>query len=153
VQPFPPPPGSSDQVVQAWNDYWEDRASYLLTDVSKVVLTRWADALQRYLLAIAEADEEPTMETVRGASIINPLYRVAQDALNTVEKCEQQLGIGTLNATRLGLAAVAEQRSVAEMNARYEEPEAPQPGGEARARGGKPVIAGELDAETDPRLP
>jgi hypothetical protein len=49
----------------------------------------------------------------------NPLYKIADRALATVERAEKQLGIGALNRAGLGIAVINEQRSLADMNSRY----------------------------------
>lgn len=119
VEAFEPPPGLCPSAVDAWNAFWVDRPAALLTPAAKVVLLRWVDALNRYARTTAEADLQPLVEGSQGQPVINPLYKIAQLALHTVDACERQLGIGGLYASQLGLAAVSERRSLAEMNARY----------------------------------
>ncbi len=119
VEKFSPPRGLSKPAKDAWNAFWDDRPAALITPAAKVVLLRWVDALDRYLRTIAEADEQPLVTGSQGQDVINPLYKVAEQAMVTVKDCERQLGIGGLNAASLGLAAISEQRSLAQMNARY----------------------------------
>jgi phage terminase small subunit len=123
VERMPAPPGLSKPALAAWEAFWDDRQSSLLTPSAKVVLLRWADALDRYLRATAEADQQPLVTGSQGQDVLNPLYRIAEQAMTVVERCEKQLGIGGLNAASLGLAAISEQRSLAQMNARYSEPD------------------------------
>jgi phage terminase small subunit len=122
VEKFTAPRGLSKPAKAAWDDFWEDRPAHLVTPAAKVVLLRWIDALDRYLRTIAEADTQPLVTGSQGQEVINPLYKVAEQAMATVRDCEKQLGIGGLNAASLGLAAISEQRSLAQMNARYSEP-------------------------------
>lgn len=122
VEKFAPPRGLSKPAKDAWTDFWDDRPALLVTPAAKVVLLRWVDALDRYLRTIAEADNAPLVEGSQGQEVINPLYKIAEQAMTVVERCEKQLGIGGLNAASLGLAAISEQRSLAQMNARYSEP-------------------------------
>ncbi len=133
VEKFPAPRGLSKPAKAAWDAFWEDRPAHLVTPAAKVVLLRWVDALDRYLRTIAEADQSPLVEGSQGQEVINPLYKIAEQAMTVVERFEKQLGIGGLNAASLGLAAISEQRSLAQMNARYSEPE-------------------EIEDEPDPRL-
>lgn len=119
VSRMDPPEGLCDASVQAWTEFWDDRPALLLTPSARTVLLRWVDALDRYLRTIAEADLSPLVEGSTGQMVANPLYKIAEQALSTVEKCEKQLGIGGLNAASLGLAAISERKSLAEMNARY----------------------------------
>jgi hypothetical protein len=125
VERFDPPQGLCAPAEDAWNAFWDDRQGQLMTPASKNVLLRWVDALNRYMIFIRRADIDPIIETgVNNTSLtINPAYRIASEALRTVEWCERQLGIGTLHATSLGLAAIAEARSITDLNARYSQPE------------------------------
>lgn len=116
---FNPPRGLSLPARQAWSAFWDDRPALLLTPSGKVVLLRWIDALDRYLRTTGEADEQPIVSGSTGQQVPNPLYKIAEQALRTVEACEKQLGIGGLNASTLGLAAITERRSLSDMNARY----------------------------------
>jgi hypothetical protein len=136
VTRFDPPEGLTAAAVQAWEDFWVDRPALLLTPSAKVVLLRWVDALDRYLRCSAEADREPLVAGSNDQPRPNPLYRVAEQARATVDACERQLGVGGLNASSLGLAAISERRSLADMNARY--------GGAGDGRGAA--------EEPDPRL-
>jgi P27 family predicted phage terminase small subunit len=119
VERMPAPPDLSAPAQQAWEAFWNDRQAALLTPSSTVVLMRWADALDRYLRCTAEADKEPIVTGSTGQASANPLYKVAEQARATLESCERQLGIGGINAASLGLAAISEAKSLAEMNARY----------------------------------
>lgn len=119
VERFNAPAHVCTAARDAWDGFWDDRPALLLTPAAKVVLLRWVDALDRYLRATTEADQQPIVEGSQGQQVVNPLYKVAQTALTTVTDCEKQLGIGGLNAANLGLAAISEQRSLQQMNARY----------------------------------
>ncbi len=138
VPRFDPPPGLCPEAVAAWEGFWDDRPSLLLTRSATTVLVRWVTALNRYSVATAGADSEPLMTGSTGQRVANPLYKIAEQALRTVEACEKQLGIGGLNASSLGLAAIQERRSLADMNARY---------GDTRSGG-----SGDEGGEIDPRL-
>jgi hypothetical protein len=136
VPRFDAPTGLSAAAVEAWEGFWADRPALLLTPSSRPVLLRWIDALNRYLVATAAADAEPLVSGSTGQLRPNPLYGVAAQALRTVETAERQLGIGGLNAAALGLAAIAERRSLQELNVQY------TPAGQGGAR----------DDAQDPRL-
>ena len=135
VERFEPPAHVCEQARDAWDAFWDDRQAALLTPSAKVVLLRWVDALDRYIRITAEADASPLVQGSQQQPVMNPAYRAAQLALDTVETCEKQLGIGGINAAALGIAAITEQRSLRDMNARY--------GGDA---------GGGDAAEEDPRL-
>lgn len=119
VERFDPPDGLSEVALAAWEAFWADRQALLLTPSSRVVLLRWVDALDRYFRATSEADKEPIVTGSHDGTVMNPLYRVAEQARSAMETCEKQLGIGGLNAASLGIAAITEARSLREMNARY----------------------------------
>lgn len=135
VERFAPPADLCPEAAAAWEAFWSDRQALLLTPSAKVVLLRWVDALDRYFRTLGEADAAPVSEGSMGQKVLNPLYKLAEQARATVEACEKQLGIGGLNASQLGIAAITEARSLREMNARYG-----QAGG------------GSKEQEQDPRL-
>lgn len=118
-----------------WDAYWGDEQSpaRILTPADMGPASRWIDAVDRYLRALAEADERPLVKGSTGQSVRNPLYDVAEKALATAERCEHQLGIGPSNRAALGIAVISEQRSLAEMNARYAQ-EADDDGPDPRLR-------------------
>ncbi|MFI6883381.1 P27 family phage terminase small subunit [Streptosporangium canum] len=119
VERLPAPRGLSKPAKAAWEAFWDDRPAALMTPAATVVLLRWVDALDRYLRTTAEADKNPLVTGSQNQEVMNPLYRIAEQALSTVTTCEKQLGIGGLNASQLGLAAITEARSLQDMNARY----------------------------------
>lgn len=144
VEKFPVPRGTSRAAKIFWDAFWEDRPAALVTPATKVVLVRWIDSLDRYLRTIAEADEQPIVTGSTGQDTMNPLYKVAEMAMATVKECEKQLGIGGLNGASLGLAAISEQRSLQQMNARYvdvggDEPEEDEPDPRLYVVGGEVV--------------
>lgn len=128
-----------EEARRQWDSYWEDTAATVQTPADRGVVLRWIDAVDRYLRTIGEADVTPLVSGSTGQLVENPLYKIAEKALATVERAEKQLGIGALNRAGLGIAVIAEQRSLADMNARY--------GG-----GGGSDDDPAKDAEEDPRL-
>lgn len=102
-----------------WDAYWEDAAAQVQTAADRGVVLRWADAVNRYLITLGEADEQPLVAGSTGQMVENPLYKIADRALATIERCEKQLGIGALNRAGLGIAVINEARSLQEMNSRY----------------------------------
>lgn len=114
-----PPSNLCDEALQQWDSYWEDTAATVQTPADRGVVLRWVDAVDRYLRTIGEADQQPLVSGSTGQMVENPLYKIAERALATIERAEKQLGIGALNRAGLGIAVIAEQRSLADMNARY----------------------------------
>lgn len=125
-----------DEAAGQWDAYWTDSASSVQTAADRGVLLRWIDAVDRYLRTLGEADREPLVTGSTGQLVENPLYKIADRALGTIERCEKQLGIGALNRAGLGIAVITGQRSLADMNARY--------GGDENPAAGQ--------VESDPRL-
>jgi len=130
------PAGLCDEAAEQWDAFWTDSASSVQTAADRGVLLRWIDAADRYLRTIGEADLEPLVTGSTGQMVENPLYKIADRALGTIERCEKQLGIGALNRAGLGIAVVTGRRSLMDMNARY--------GGDDNAATGQ--------VESDPRL-
>ncbi|HEU4541166.1 MAG TPA: P27 family phage terminase small subunit [Jiangellaceae bacterium] len=116
---FDPPEGLSEPAAKLWEAYWDDAVSSVQTPVDQGVLIRWITEYDRYLRTVSEADEQPLVQGSMGQSVENPLYKIAYRALDAAERCERQMGVGPLYRSNLGIAVIAEQKSLAEMNARY----------------------------------
>lgn len=113
------PPDLCPEAVAQWDAYWLSPAATIQTKADRGVVLRWIDSVNRYVRTIAEADLEPVVKGSQGQDVENPLYKVADRALGTIERAERQLGIGALNRAGLGIAVITEQRSLAQMNAAY----------------------------------
>jgi P27 family predicted phage terminase small subunit len=118
VRPVPPETLCEEARAQ-WDAYWTDAASAVQTAADRGVVLRWVDAVDRYLRTLGEADKQPLVEGSTGQQVENPLYKIADRALQTLERAERQLGIGALNRAGLGIAVIAEARSLQDMNSRY----------------------------------
>src|SRR6266545_2824988 len=118
-QRFDPPSGISGEASAVWDAYWADTVSSVGTPVDRALLLRWITETDRYLRTVASADLDPLVEGSQGQLVENPLYKIAYRALEVVEQCEKQMGVGGLNRSNLGIAVLTERRSLAEMNARY----------------------------------
>jgi P27 family predicted phage terminase small subunit len=114
-----PPDGLCDEALAQWDAYWRDAAATVQTSADRGVVLRWVDAVDRYLRTLGDADKEPLVTGSTGQPVENPLYKIADRALSTIERCERQLGVGALNRAGLGIAVIAERRSLADMNSRY----------------------------------
>jgi P27 family predicted phage terminase small subunit len=114
-----PPDGLSPDSLALWEAYWSDAVSTVQTPVDRGVLTRWITEYDRYMRTIAEADKTPLVRGSTGQQVENPLYRIAYRALDAAERCERQMGVGPLHRSALGIAVIAEQKSLQEMNSRY----------------------------------
>jgi P27 family predicted phage terminase small subunit len=115
---FDPPDGLCGQALEQWERYWDDPVSQVHTKADQDLLRRWIANVDRYWRLIREADEQPLTRNSQG-QVANPLYAVALKVEASVKADEAQLGIGPKNRAALGIAVVAEQRSLADMNARY----------------------------------
>lgn len=118
MQPTPPESLCEEARTQ-WDAYWLSAAAGVQTPADRGVVLRWVDSVDRYLRTIGEADLQPLVTGSTGQLVENPLYKIAERALATVERAEKQLGIGALNRAGLGIAVINEQRSLQEMNSRY----------------------------------
>lgn len=114
-----PPPGLCDEALAQWRGYWDDAVSGVLTPADRSLVVRWITETDRYLRLIAEADREPVVRGSQGQPVENPLYGTAYKAMNVIQQCERQLGMGPLNRSALGIAVITERKSLADMNARY----------------------------------
>lgn len=116
---FEPPDGLCPEAVQAWDAYWEDRVAQVQTPVDRAVLLRWVTEMDRYLRLIEAADQEPVVRGSQGQPVENPMYGTAYKALGAVQACEKQMGMGALNRSALGIAVIAETKSLQDLNTRY----------------------------------
>lgn len=105
--------------MEIWRGYWADRASGLLRPSDRSVVTRWIANVNRYLTLITAADAEPIVAGSTGQQRPNPLYKLAYEIEGSLRSDEVQLGIGPKNGLALGLLAIQERRSLADMNAAY----------------------------------
>ena len=149
----PEPPAELCEEARAqWEAYWADPASMVQAPADRGVALRWVSAVDRYWRLIGEADAEPQVRGSTGQLVPNALYRIAEMALGTVERAEKQLGIGALNRSALGMAVIAERRSLQDMNAKYgpggaggdDDDTGPPPAGEGFDDPRLEVIPGEL---------
>ena len=81
-----------------------------LTKADHVILVRWVKALSRYEEAMNAAEEMPMSTGSMGQDILSPWFKVADQAMAVVEKCERQLGIGPKNRADLGITLLAAGR-------------------------------------------
>ena len=113
------PAGLSEGALELWGTYWDDAASMVQAPADHGVLFRWITEWDRYLRLIAEADKSPLVLGSQGQQVANPLYKLADRSLAAAERAERQLGVGALNRSALGIAVISEQKSLADMNAKY----------------------------------
>lgn len=118
-QRFDPPDGLCREALEAWSAYWEDRVAQVQTPVDRAVLVRWITEMDRYLRLTSAADQEPVVRGSQGQPVENPMYGTAYKALNAVQACEKQMGMGALNRSALGIAVIAETKSLRDLNADF----------------------------------
>lgn len=111
------------QTLEAWEAYWADPVSAIRTPADRAVLLTWIEALDRHTRLSRAADAQPLVETSQGVTR-NPLYAVAEGVWKVVDALQAQLGIGPKSRTALGIAVIAERKSLADLNAGYAVPEA-----------------------------
>jgi P27 family predicted phage terminase small subunit len=123
------------ETRKAWDALWDDEAlSSVLTAADRPVLVRWADALDRAARSLELADADPIAKGSMGQSVESPHYGIADKALRVAAQCEQQIGVGGLNRSRLGITILAERRSLLDLAAAYP---GDVPGGQQGAAGGE----------------
>lgn len=115
---FDPPDGLCEIATGQWDAYWNDPVCSVQTPADRALLLRWIKNVDRYWRLIAEADKRPRTKNSQGF-VANPLYAVAFKVESSIKADEAQLGIGPKNRAALGIAVIAEQRSLADMNAAY----------------------------------
>lgn len=105
---FPIPSQISEpEAITAWEQYWEDPVSSIVTEADKQLLVRWVDMVDRYWKLIRKADREPTYMSSANGILPHPLYKVCFTLANQIERLETKLGIGPKARITLGIQIVA----------------------------------------------
>jgi P27 family predicted phage terminase small subunit len=118
-QRFDPPDNLCTEALDAWAAYWDDRVAQVQTPVDRAVLLRWITEMDRYQRLMAAADLEPVVRGSQGQPVENPMYGTAYKALAAVQHCEKQMGMGALNRSALGIAVIAETKSLRDLNTEF----------------------------------
>jgi len=119
-----------------WGSLWADaRLSSVLSPVDRELVIRWAQSVDDWLKALALGRASPVTTGSMGQDVASPYFAIAGQALAVAERCEAQIGVGALNRARLGIALLAEARSLVDLSAGF-----PGDGG------------GDSGGEPDPRL-
>lgn len=118
----PPPTNITHQyALEAWEDYWRDPVSSLLTEADMVVLYRWVDCIDRYWRLMALADAEPVVFTNANGQMANGLYRVALQCHTSAMLMETRLGISPKSRASLGIQIVEAHTAVNQFQGRVSE--------------------------------
>lgn len=121
------PPASIEHpaALEAWEDYWRDPVSSLLTETDRPMLNRWVDSLQRYWVLMEKADAEPMLITAANGQVANGLYRVAAQMAMQAERMELRLGIGPKCRAALGIQIVEAGAAINKAKASNKKPPPP----------------------------
>lgn len=110
------------QAVKAWDAYWEDPVSSIVTEADKPMLIRWITMVNRYWSLIEQADEQPLVRSKANGEVANPLYRVCLAMENQIQRLEVQLGIGPKSRGLLGIQVINQERGKRELERDYSTP-------------------------------
>lgn len=103
------------RAIEAWDCYWNDPVSSLVTDADKSVVVRWISMVNRYWKLMDEADAEPVIPTKNNGDAAHPLYKVAVALENQIERLETKLGIGPKSRALLGIQIINQERGKREL--------------------------------------
>jgi hypothetical protein len=106
-------------ALAMWDSYWDDAISSTQTPADIMVALNWIENYNDYRLHKAAADQEPLVEGSMGQIVANPLYAVANQALQAAERAAKQMGIGAKNRADLGVTIVQGKQALDELNRRY----------------------------------
>lgn len=134
----PPSHISRPEAIEAWEQYWEDPISSVVTVADHSLLKRWIDMVDRYYRMVEIIDDEPTVETRNNGITLHPLYKAVLALGNQIEHLEIKLGIGPKSRHSLGIQVVG----------------AHEASGRAGVTIGRPQLAQQApeDDEEDPRV-
>lgn len=108
------------RTQRMWRSLWDDeRLAAALSPVDRELLIRWAEAVDDAIKARARAWEKPIAKGSMGQEVESPYFGIATKALAEAARCEAQIGVGALNRARLGIAILAEARSLADLSAGF----------------------------------
>ena len=133
----PPAHIERPEALEAWEQYWEDPISSVVTVADHSLLNRWIDMVDRYYRMVEIIDEEPVIESKNNGMTLHPLYKAVLSLGNQIEHLEIKLGIGPKSRHSLGIQIVG----------------AAEAAGRAGVHIGRlqPAQNGALDDEDDPR--
>jgi len=118
---FDPPPGVSEESKSIWEAFWTDSVSSVLTIADRGVLIRWIELVDDRNKLLREAMKEPVTLGSTRQKQAHPLFSVAMTMEKAIQALEAQLGIGPKNRAALGIAVIAEQKGLNELNAEFED--------------------------------
>ena len=105
-----------------WAALWDDeRLAAALSPVDRELLIRWAQAVDDGIKAAAAAWADPIAKGSMGQAVESPYFGIASKAKAEAERCEAQIGIGALNRARLGIAILAEAKSLMDLSAAFDD--------------------------------
>lgn len=114
---FPPPATVVDQhALDAWEEFWDDKVSSLLTTADYSMLNRWSQMVNDYWELLAQANAMPLAEAQGGGLASNPLYKVVLAMAGQIAKMESKLGIGPKNRAALGLQIIQGRQAEKDYN-------------------------------------
>lgn len=117
ADPWPPPPGISDEALAVWNAIFAEPQAHGFTAADAVILERYIRAFDAWQIAMSNIELEPLVVGSMGQQVANPLMGWAKSREAEMEKCERQLGIGLRNRTDLGIAVAQGRLTAAQLNA------------------------------------
>lgn len=121
LERFDPPKHISPESVSIWDDYWEDNVSSVLTIADRGMLTRWIELVDDRSKLLREAMKEPVTLGSTRQKQAHPLFSVAMTMEKAIQALEAQLGIGPKNRAALGIAVIAEQKGLNELNSEFDD--------------------------------
>jgi len=104
------------EALAAWDGLRNDPVWRLFTTADRPILLRWVDAIDRAGRAFRRADRNPVVIGGNAQVTEHPSYTTAAKAIAIAERCEQQMGVGSLNKFRLGLTVNQAKKSLLELN-------------------------------------
>lgn len=115
----PPAQVVRTEALDAWEEYWDDKVSSLLTPADYSMLNRWVRTVNDYYDLLEQANELPLTEAQGGGLASNPLYKVVMAMASQITKMEAKLGIGPKNRASLGLQIIQGRQAEKEYNANW----------------------------------
>lgn len=105
------------RTARMWKSLWDDGPlSSVLSPVDRELVIRWAQSVDDWIKAMEAGRAAPVTTGSMGQEVASPHFAIAAQALAVAERCEAQIGVGALNRVRLGIALLAEARSLLDLS-------------------------------------
>jgi hypothetical protein len=111
-----PPAGLLRPTAEAWDSFWHDPVSNLVTPASRSLVDRWVIVLDELNRARSGFRRKRFMQGSQGQPVLNPLGAEAHRLSAELTSIEDRLGMSPRSQMALGIAFGQAKKSLDELN-------------------------------------